>query len=86
METTSPSLHCSGLARPGLIACWDLWSQGTDPPLPPYSRGGEPAVLLTPLSPCFPQEVEQFSFITQLAGCSDHVAVGLRLLLNPAPQ
>ncbi|TFJ99064.1 Transgelin-2 [Platysternon megacephalum] len=31
-------------------------------------------------------EVEKFSFITQLAGCSDHLAVGLRLLLNPAPQ
>ncbi|XP_039377121.1 sphingomyelin phosphodiesterase 5-like [Mauremys reevesii] len=31
-------------------------------------------------------EVETFSFITQLAGCSDHMAVGLRLLLNPAPQ
>ncbi|KAM7176164.1 sphingomyelin phosphodiesterase 5-like [Macrochelys suwanniensis] len=31
-------------------------------------------------------EVEKFSFITQLADCSDHVAVGLRLLLNPAPQ
>uniref|UniRef100_A0A452HG55 sphingomyelin phosphodiesterase n=1 Tax=Gopherus agassizii TaxID=38772 RepID=A0A452HG55_9SAUR len=31
-------------------------------------------------------EVEKFSFITQLAGCSDHVAVGLQLLLNPAPQ
>uniref|UniRef100_A0A8C4VJV9 sphingomyelin phosphodiesterase n=1 Tax=Gopherus evgoodei TaxID=1825980 RepID=A0A8C4VJV9_9SAUR len=31
-------------------------------------------------------EVEKFSFITQLAGCSDHVAVGLRLLLNAAPQ
>uniref|UniRef100_A0A452HG60 sphingomyelin phosphodiesterase n=1 Tax=Gopherus agassizii TaxID=38772 RepID=A0A452HG60_9SAUR len=31
-------------------------------------------------------EVEKFSFITQLAGCSDHVAVGLRLLLNPVPQ
>ncbi|CAM5107218.1 unnamed protein product [Natator depressus] len=31
-------------------------------------------------------EVEKFSFITQLAGCSDHMAVGLRLLLNPAPQ
>uniref|UniRef100_A0A8C4VI99 sphingomyelin phosphodiesterase n=1 Tax=Gopherus evgoodei TaxID=1825980 RepID=A0A8C4VI99_9SAUR len=31
-------------------------------------------------------ELEKFSFITQLAGCSDHVAVGLRLLLNAAPQ
>uniref|UniRef100_A0A8C4VLS0 sphingomyelin phosphodiesterase n=1 Tax=Gopherus evgoodei TaxID=1825980 RepID=A0A8C4VLS0_9SAUR len=31
-------------------------------------------------------EVEKFSFITQLAGCSDHMAVGLRLLLNAAPQ
>ncbi|XP_067416256.1 sphingomyelin phosphodiesterase 5-like [Emydura macquarii macquarii] len=29
--------------------------------------------------------VEKFSFITQLAGCSDHLAVGLRLLLNPVP-
>ncbi|CAM4493442.1 sphingomyelin phosphodiesterase 5 isoform X1 [Caretta caretta] len=38
----------------------------------------------TPIS--LTMEVEQFSFITQLAGCSDHVAVGLRLLLNPAPQ
>ncbi|KAG6921569.1 sphingomyelin phosphodiesterase 5 [Chelydra serpentina] len=31
-------------------------------------------------------EVEKFSFITQLADCSDHVAVGLQLLLNHAPQ
>ncbi|XP_074841646.1 sphingomyelin phosphodiesterase 5-like [Carettochelys insculpta] len=31
-------------------------------------------------------EVEKFWFITQLAGCSDHLPVGLRLLLKPAAQ
>lgn len=36
--------------------------------------------------PSLATTVETFSFITQLADCSDHVAVGLRLLVTPAPQ
>ncbi|XP_034615498.1 U1 small nuclear ribonucleoprotein C-like [Trachemys scripta elegans] len=45
----------------------------------------EPCAAVTAAS-VNPGEVEKFSFITQLAGCLDHLAVGLRLLLNPAPQ
>jgi hypothetical protein len=46
------------------------------------------SVLLTETHPIFflPQDIEEFSFVTQLAGITDHLSVAARLAVSTGEE